>query len=72
MKTNSLVAGIVVFAIAGTVTPVSAQTQDAIQANRYLGDRWSVRLFGNLSEFESRIKIDLRQSSLTMNASLVF
>jgi len=55
MNRKSVVVYIVVFAIAGTVGSASAQTEDAIQDVRYLGDRWSVRLFGSLSTMNSDV-----------------
>ena len=111
MKITKL--GIIFLIAAGILIPATAATAeepDAPQTNRYLGDRWNVRLFGNLSELTSdvsagqelgalinleellgfdeqittwsfdafyrfsknRIKVDLRQTSLTLNASLVF
>ena len=36
---------------------VSAGEPETPQQNRYLGDRWSVRLFGNLSELKSDVSV---------------
>lgn len=56
MKTLKL--GAMVLIVGGiliSVTAVAAEEPDAPQTNRYLGDRWNVRLFGNLSELSSDV-----------------
>ena len=58
MKTSKL--GLVLLIAAGILIPapaVSADEPEKPQQNRYLGDRWSVRLFGNLSELTSDVSV---------------
>ena len=61
--------GIVLLITAGILIPASAVTAekpDAPRTNRFLGDRWSVRLFGN------QINVELRLTSLNLSPSVVF
>jgi len=56
MKTSKL--GIIFLVVAGILIPAQAslaEESDATQTNRFLGDRWNVRLFGNLSELTSDV-----------------
>ena len=56
MKTSKL--GIIFLVMAGILIPAQAslaEESDAPQTNRFLGDRWNVRLFGNLSELTSDV-----------------
>lgn len=56
MKTSKL--GIIFLVMAGILIPAPAAVaadDDAPQTNRFLGDRWNVRLFGNLSELTSDV-----------------
>jgi len=56
MKTSKL--GIIMLIAAGILLPPTAaiaEEPDAPQTNRYLGDRWNVRLFGNLSTLTSDV-----------------
>jgi len=56
MKTSKL--GIILLVMAGILIPAQAslaEESDAPQTNRFLGDRWNVRLFGNLSELTSDV-----------------
>ena len=58
MKTSKI--GLVFLIAAGILIPaptVSASEPEDTQPNRYLGDRWSVRLFGNLSELKSDVSV---------------
>jgi hypothetical protein len=50
--------GIILLIAAGILIPAPAAIaadDDAPQTNRFLGDRWNVRLFGNLSELTSDV-----------------
>ena len=58
MKTSKI--GLVFLIAAGILIPaptVFAGEPEKPQQNRYLGDRWSVRLFGNLSELTSDVSV---------------
>jgi hypothetical protein len=58
MKTSKI--GIVVLIAAGILVQapaVSAGEPEKLQQNRYLGDRWSVRLFGAISELTSDVSV---------------
>ncbi len=55
---NPLKLGMIMLVAAGILIPspaALAEEPDAPQTNRYLGDRWNVRLFGNLSELTSDV-----------------
>ena len=61
-KQAAVVAAIVAGVIMGS--PGATAEESEVQLNRTLGDRWFVRISGGITE--------LRQTSLTVNASLVF
>ena len=59
--------GIVLMMAVGILIPTptaTAEEPDATQTNRYLGDRWSVRLFGNLTELTSEVAAGRNLSAL--------
>ena len=96
MKASKI--GLVLLMAAGMLlsSPLAtAGESEDTQENRFLGDRWNVRLFGNVTWYflrnfgvglglsgsdvvyentggSNRIKVDLRQTSFTLNASLIF
>ncbi len=55
---RSGVIGVIILVAVGTLLPTSVATAGDVeppQDNRFLGDRWNVRLFGNLSELTSDV-----------------
>ncbi len=55
---------IIAMAVFGLAADAAAQDAQETQANRYLGDRWNVRFFGNLSELNSDISAGRRLGAL--------
>ena len=55
MNKLSIIVMIAVLTVVGVVPNASAQESDETQTNRLLGDRWNVRLFGNLSNLTSDV-----------------
>jgi hypothetical protein len=50
-----VVVGVALLIVLGVAHESLAQQQPQLQTNRYLGDRWSIRLFGNLTELTSDV-----------------
>lgn len=55
MTKQSAITTIVLLALIGIAPSVSAEGPDSEQTNRYLGDRWNVRLFGAVTELTSDV-----------------
>jgi hypothetical protein len=55
MKRLSLVVPALVVASIAAAPMAAAQQEEDAQTNRFLGDRWNVRLFGNISELTSDV-----------------
>ena len=55
MKRPAGIALLMVMTMVGLVAPAAAEDTADTQSNRYLGDRWNVRLFGSLSELSSDV-----------------
>jgi hypothetical protein len=54
-KSSAIVPNVVMAILIGGTTVAWAQEEKPAQTNRYLGDRWNVRLFGNISELTSDV-----------------
>jgi hypothetical protein len=64
MNKLSVITLAIVFTLVGFAADVAAQGAQETQTNRYLGDRWNVRIFGNLSELNSDASAGRRLGAL--------
>lgn len=64
MNKRSSVILIIAMAVFGLAPDAAAQDAQETQTNRYLGDRWNVRFFGNLSELNSDVSAGRRLGAL--------